>query len=90
MALWVGLGCDLSGHGPLACPGRTREGAQGKQVGHPASLLSEQALLSFGFDRVPAAMPRESRLEETGWAGISPARQVSAQSSPSSEIIDGV
>ena len=39
---WMG---SLSEHGPLARPGRTREGAQGKQVGHPASLLNEQAFL---------------------------------------------
>ena len=73
---WAGWAGSLSEHGPPSRLGRTREGAQGKQVGHPASLLNEQALLLFECDRVPAAMPRESRLEETGWAGVSPARHV--------------
>ena len=58
---WMG---SLSEHGPLARPGRTREGAQGKQVGHPASLLNEQAFHSFECNRVPAAMPGLAGL---GW-----------------------
>ena len=76
---WMG---SLSEHGPLARPGRTREGAQGKQVGHPASLLNEQAFLEglvglgwvgLGWVRLGVSCEgmgwSERGCAEGGWAG---------------------
>ena len=78
---WMG---SLSEHGPLARPGRTREGAQGKQVGHHASLLNEQAFLEgfvglgwvgLGWVRLGVSCEgmgwSERGCAEGGWAGRS-------------------